>query len=290
MSGIIASGTMPSALVVLGAAGAIGAGVVDAALESGRAVVAVGLDAAAHEALRARHPAARLVVADAAITSDAAAAALAAGLREGGIVVDGVVASLAGTHRCGRLIDEPADLLRRTLDQDLLPHLFAACHLLPLLRHDSGGYVLVGGAGGRYPWAGYGHCSIAAAALRMMARVLNDEAGRQGQRVQLLSIDAPVRAGATEEALALGRRALSMLEGASRGGAAIVDYAAPMTSQVIANAQPPAASSSPVPGRVAPAAAAAAAVPGRRDLRAARALLAAIASPMPPGSFQDEYC
>ena len=71
MSGIIASGTMPSALVVLGAAGAIGAGVVDAALESGRAVVAVGLDAAAHEALRARHPAARLVVADAAITSDA---------------------------------------------------------------------------------------------------------------------------------------------------------------------------------------------------------------------------
>ena len=287
MSGIIASGTMPSALVVLGAGGAIGGGVVEAALESGRAVVAVGLESGAHEALRARHPAARLVVAEPAISSDAAAAALAAGLRDSGIAVEGVVASLAGTHRCGRLIDEPADLLRRTLDEDLLPHLFAARHLLPLLRHDSGGYVLVGGAGGRYPWAGYGHCSIAAAALRMMARVLHDEAGRQGRRVQLLSLDAPMRAGASDQALALGRRALSMLDGAGPGATAIVDYTAPMTSQVIANAQPRAATSNPVSARATPGAAA---VPARRDLRAARALLAAIASPMPPGSFHDEYC
>lgn len=289
MSGIIASGTMPSALVVLGAAGAIGAGVVDAALESGRAVVAVGLDAAAHEALRARHPAARLVVADAAITSDAAAAALAAGLREGGIVVDGVVASLAGTHRCGRLIDEPADLLRRTLDQDLLPHLFAARHLLPLLRHDSGGYVLVGGAGGRYPWAGYGHCSIAAAALRMMARVLNDEAGRQGQRVQLLSMDAPLGHDAADAALALGRRALAMLDGArARFPAPIHDYPGSMTSGVIAKA-PPHGASSPVRDRRRRAAASGDVLPAR-DLHAARALLDAIASPTSPGNLHDEHC
>src|SRR5690606_38036561 len=167
------------------------------------------------------------------------------------------------------------------LDQDLLPHLFAARHLLPLLAPDSAGYVLVGGPGGRYPWAGYGHCSIAAAALRMMARVLHDEAGREGRRVQLLAMDAPV---ASDPALALAMR-----EAARVGGCQpIVDYAAPMTSEVIATAPVPASRSMhPPPSRR--AAGSSSLVPAR-DLRAARALLDAIAFPTSPGSLHDEHC
>ena len=79
------------------------------------------------------------------------------------------------------------------VEQLVAPGEVAARHLLPLLPRDgTSGYVLVGGPGGDYPWAGYGHCSIAAAALRMMVRVLHDEAAGQGVRVQLLALDAPV--------------------------------------------------------------------------------------------------
>lgn len=288
MSGIIDFGTMPRHLVVLGAGGAVGTGVVGAALDAGRAVVAVGMDEAAQRALRERHPRGSLTAIAAPVASDADAAALAARLRTLGAGIDGVVASLAGAHPCGRLLDEPAEVLQRTLDQDLLPHLFAARHLLPLLAGDSAGYVLVGGPGGRYPWAGYGHCSIAAAALRMMARVLHDEAGRQGQRVQLLSMDAPLGHDAAQAALALGRRALAMLDGA-RGtvSAPIHDYPGAMTSKVIANATTRGASSTAKGPRRDHAAAE---VLPARDLRAARALLDAIAYPTSPGSLHDEHC
>lgn len=289
MSGIIDSGTMPGALVVLGAGGTVGAGVVEAALDSGRTVVAIGMDAAARQALLADRPQARLTAIDAAVGSDADAAVLALRLRALRVRIDAVVASLAGTHPCGRLMDEPADVLQRTLDQDLLPHLFAARHLLPLLAADSAGYVLVGGPGGRYPWAGYGHCSIAAAALRMMARVLHDEAGRQGQRVQLLSMDAPFGADVAAEAVALGHRALAMLEAARRRyPAPIVDYAPSLTSGVIAS-DPVSTAPSPPRQRRRHTASPADVLPAR-DLRAARALLGAIEFPTSPGSFQDEHC
>ncbi|TWG90541.1 NAD(P)-dependent dehydrogenase (short-subunit alcohol dehydrogenase family) [Luteimonas sp. J16] len=256
-----------------------------AGLAAGRAVLAVGMDDATRQALSGRHPQGRLRALLAPVASDADAAALARRLRTPGLVVDGVVASLAGSHPCGRLIDEPAEVLQRTLDQDLLPHLFAARHLLPLLAEGSAGYVLIGGPGGRYPWAGYGHCSIAAAALRMMARVLHEEAGREGQRVQLLSMDAPVAAD-SPAALALGRRALAMLDEARHQcPAPIHDYAGEMTSAVIAGTPAAAASFHGIrahrttAGDVLPA----------RHMRSARALLDAIASPTSPGSVHDEY-
>lgn len=220
MTGIIENGTIRPALLVLGAGGEIGRGVVQAALDDGRAVVAVSHDADALQALRAAHPGASLRTVEASVASDGDAAELAARLRALRIGFDGVVASLVGQHACGRLIDQPANVLRRTLDEDLMPHLFAARHLFPLLPQDGAhGYVLIGGPGGNYPWAGYGHCSIAAAALRMMVRVLHDEAERHGLRVQLLTLDAPLGgkppaqdAAVHAKATAFGRRALAMLD------------------------------------------------------------------------------
>jgi len=287
VSGIIDFGTISRALVVLGAGGKVGRGVVGAALTAGHAVVAAGLDTDAAAELSAGAPQGRLLALPGTIASDADAAALAARLQRPGLSIEGVVASLAGSHPCGRLLDRPAEVLQRSLDQDLLPHLFAARHLLPLLGDDSAGYVLLGGPGGRYPWAGYGHCSIAAAALRMMARVLHDEAGRHGRRVQLLSMDAPLPANAADAsaaALALGRRALAMLAAARHaGGAAVVDYVAPLTSDVIDTAPVP-----PRPSRNGHAPATTQLLPAR-DLRAARALLDSIASPTPPGRHDEHH-
>lgn len=279
MSGIIEIGTIQPTTLVLGAAGDLGRGVVQALLEAGRPVLAVDADAGALEALRLAHPRAPLATLVATIASDADAASLAARVRaRAGAGIAGVVASIAGRHDCARLLDQPADALRRTLDEDLMPQLFAARHLLPLLPGDAAsGYVLIGGPGGDYPWAGYGHCSIAAAALRMMARVLHDEAAGQGVRVQLLALDAPVHTDANAaqagsawpKAIAVGRRALAMLD----------------------------AEHSPTPpvvglGTGTPRTAVAAQAPGRapsRHLRDARALLASIpALPLLPGRLPHE--
>ncbi|HJR73924.1 MAG TPA: SDR family oxidoreductase [Luteimonas sp.] len=227
---------MKSALIVLGATGVVGCGVVQAALDHGWPVVAVARDSEALDALRARHAGADLVTISAPIHVEADAVKLGERLRALGRPFGGVVATICGGSKRGRLLDQPADFLRRTLDEDLLPHLAAARHLLPLLAASDrgGGYVLIGGPGGEHPWAGYGHDSIAAAALRMLARVLHDEARAYPVRVQLLAVDSPLRTPANSKhacsqwpnALAVGQRALALLERSAAAPAhAVVRYA-----------------------------------------------------------------
>ncbi|WP_024892059.1 hypothetical protein [Luteimonas huabeiensis] len=228
-------------ILVLGTAGALGRGIVEAALEAGQPVLAVADDACALDALRRGHPGGPLHTRVARLASEPDAARLARRLRALGYRPRGVIAALGGEGACGRLLDQPADVLRRTLDEDLLPHLAAARHLFGLLpRETRPAYVLVGGPGASYPWAGYGHRSIAAAALRMLARVLHEEARREGVDVHLLSVDAPVRtpencAHASEawpQARAVGRRALALVDApaAARGRAVIPFVPRPLTS------------------------------------------------------------
>lgn len=275
MSGIIENGTIAPTLLVLGAGGKIGSAVMQAAVEAGWSVLAVDQDTAALEALQSRHPGAAVVAIPAAITSDADAARLAAQVHahaRAGIAA--VVASIGGRHHCARLLDQPADMLRDALDQDLMPQLFAARHLLPLLPRDgTSGYVLIGGPGGDYPWAGYGHCSIAAAALRMMVRVLHDEAAGQGVRVQLLALDAPVhtesntaQAGADwPKALAVGQRALAMLDTRRTPTPPVIDFRTDTPKATVTHDDAPV-----------------------RVLRDARALLASICSLPLPGCLPHE--
>lgn len=226
---------MKMPLVVLGATGGIGRGVVQAALEHGRPVIAVARDESRLQALRQCHPQADLSLVQGSVASDADGAALAAALRRLRRLPTDVVAGVCGASERGRLLDQPAAFLRRKLDEDLLPHLAAARHLLPLLAEADrgGGYVLIGGPGDEYPWAGYGHRSISAAALRMLARVLHDEARALSVRVQLLAVETPVRTEANHacacpgwpSALAVGRRALTLLDRAEPARA-VVSYAA----------------------------------------------------------------
>lgn len=214
---------MNGALLVLGGTGAVGRAVVTRALDAGRPVIAVARDTADLALLRAAHgDTAALRTLDATIASDADAADLAARVQAlPGAAPSGVVAAIRGDVERGRLLDAPADFLRRRLDEDLLPHLFAARHLLPLLAaQPKSGYVLVGGPGADQPWAGYGHHSVGASALRMLARVLHDEARTLPVRVQMLAIDSPVRTPANArhacdqwpEVDAIARRALELLD------------------------------------------------------------------------------
>ncbi len=102
-----------------------------------------------------------------------------------------VIAAIVPPAFRGRVLDQPVDALREALDQTLIAHAAAARHLLPLLKRcDRGGaYVMLGGPGGRAPWAGYGHRSVANAALRMLAETLHNEAMTQSLRLQLLCVE-----------------------------------------------------------------------------------------------------
>ncbi|HZH42501.1 MAG TPA: SDR family oxidoreductase, partial [Lysobacter sp.] len=185
------SGTIPAVLVV-GATGVVGLGVVAAALAAGHPVIAVARDRARLRALRRAHPDAALSLIPMAVDTDEHAASLARALRRRGRRLLGVVAALRGEPMRGRVLDQPAAALGCALECDLLPHLALARALLPQLAPGQG-YVLVGGPGDETPWIGYGHRSIAAAALRMLACVLHEEARAHGVRVQLLAIGSPVR-------------------------------------------------------------------------------------------------
>lgn len=214
---------MKAPVLVLGATGVIGRGIVQAAVEAATPVIAVARDPLELECLRTGHAGADLTVLPGSVAGDADGAQLAQALRELGRPLAGVVVAVSGSAGRGRLLDRPVEMLQRQLDEDLLPHLVAARHLLPLLSaaNRGGSYVLIGGPGSDLPWAGYGHRSVAAAAQRMLACVLHDEARALSVRVQLLSVDRPVcpeprRAHMCPQwptAIAIGRRALALIEG-----------------------------------------------------------------------------
>lgn len=215
------NGTIQRAIVVLGATGTVGRGVVRAALGRGRPVVAVARDRAALALLAQAHPAGDLAIVAGSVVDDAGSALLARDLRGLGRPLGGVVAAIAGPPARGRLLDQTASILCECIASDVVAHLAAARALLPLLSQSPGGaYVLVGGPGSTAPWAGYGHRSVAAASLRMLVRVLHDEARPLGVRVQLLSVDRPVARDGNASprwptADAIGLRALALLDQAA---------------------------------------------------------------------------
>ena len=213
-------GTMQAPLLVLGATGVVGQGVVRAAVEAGMPVIAVARDPAGLARLAARHAEAELVTLRGSIADDADSAALADRLRALQRPLAGVVVAVAGPAAArGRLLDQPSEALCAQLQRDVQPHLAAARHLLPLLAQAGrgAGYVLIGGPGSVLPWSGYAHRSVGAAALRMLAQALHDEALPLGVRVQLLSVDTPVRADDARAAASwptavdIGRQALALL-------------------------------------------------------------------------------
>jgi NAD(P)-dependent dehydrogenase (short-subunit alcohol dehydrogenase family) len=231
-----ASGTIRATVVVLGATSPIGRGAVAAAIASGTRVVAVAADRADLAGLKALHPASDLVTRHARFGTDAESARLAAWLRSEDRPIDGVIDALPAGPGRGLLIEQPTEALRDTLTADLLPHLSAARQLIPLLADARRGasYVLIGGPGSEGAWLNYGRRSIAAAALRMLAAVLHEEAQALDVRVQMLLLEAPVRgeSRAAHECPhwlsgdAIGVRALQLIErdGAGKPAHPVVYY------------------------------------------------------------------
>lgn len=228
---------MKPVLLVLGATGLAGRGVVAAAVAAGRPVVAVARRMDELLQLRAAHAAADLTILCGSVADEARSARLVKALRRLGRPLAGIVTSICNDCGRGRVLEQPVAALRAALDQNLLAHAAAARHLLPLLAQGgrAGRYVLIGGPDGEQPWAGYGHRAIVSASLRMLARVLHEEARSLAVRVQLLAVESPLRDGTNPAhagetwptAEAVGQRALQLIDQDDATPArAIVRYAA----------------------------------------------------------------
>lgn len=226
------NGTLVPEVLVLGGTGAVGQGVVGALLEAGSPVLVVGRDPARLAALRARfddEPALETLLGS--VGDDLSAGVLARRVSGRRRPLGAVVAALGGPYARGRVIDRPGDALLHTLQMDLMPHVHAVRHLLPLLSnpHPPRRYVMIGSPAALKPWAAHGDSSVTAAALRMYAQVVHQEAQAFGVRAQLLEVCAPVctpsnAANACIEwpsALLVGRRLVSLLDHCEENGAVV---------------------------------------------------------------------
>ncbi len=230
--------TLTPGALVMGASGNVGFGVVGALLEAGSPVLAVGREGPRMSAL-AEHfedePGLQLLYSPC-VHDDRGAARLADEIRERGRPLRAVFASMGTPLQSGRLLDRPASFLLEKLEADLIPHLAAARHLIPLLSESqtAANYVLIGGPYAERGWSGYGHASVTGAAVRMLTQVLHEEAQTLGVRVQLLSVDKPVctpenainACAEWPDALAVGRSAVALLARGGRATQSIVTWSA----------------------------------------------------------------
>lgn len=215
---------MAEHVVVLGGSGGIGREIVALLVARGHHVTAVARDAGRLQALTRRVAAAeRLALLPRPIASEMDAAFLVRALREQRRPVNAVVSAMGQRIGSGRLLDRTAPDLLRVLDREVVAPFVAARHLLPLVaesRPEGGRYLLLSGPMAACAWSGYGHVSVAAAALQMLTRVIREEAKELPVSVQQLQIGRPVRSETNADcacadwvgADAVARRVVEMLE------------------------------------------------------------------------------
>lgn len=209
-------------VLVLGATDGLGTGLVEAVLEAGYPVLAVGEDRELTEALRGRFAGrGRLSTLQGSVWTHADAAILAGALRELPLAPLVAIVNIPVTCERGRLLEQDTEFLERILRREVVPHMNAARHLLPLLAETGrcARYLVMGGPNGDTSWVGYGHHSVAAAATRMLVRALRRETTDTAVRVQQLVVGKPIRTEQNArcacpewpDALSVGRYAVQVL-------------------------------------------------------------------------------
>lgn len=181
---------MPSTVLVIGASGEVGEGIVGALLASGRRVVGAGRSRTGLDALAARlgHPDALSCITGS-LEGDAAAEALA--VSAGGI--SAVVVSVNSLREPSRLAEIDSTAMGELLKGDLLSHYAGIRCFLPRLPAD-GAFIGIGGGSADFILDGGVYMSMAQAALRNLYRGHAHERGEDRPALRELIV-ASVIAG-----------------------------------------------------------------------------------------------
>ena len=179
------------AILVVGAAGDVGKGIVAEALASGRNVVAAGRDAGRLAALAARHDSRQLACVAGDLASEAGAAKLWTAAEAAFGAVEAVVVSVNAPVRADPLAAWTAAELADCHAANVLTHFTAARTFLPRLP-EGGMLIGIGGGTADFIFPGMAPVSMAQAALRMLYRGLAKErkSGAQLRELMIVSMVA----------------------------------------------------------------------------------------------------
>lgn len=181
-------------VVVLGAGGQVGEGIVRVLVASGHEVAALSRDSA-ESALLAERVAGRFFTLDADLADEGATREARQRIDRHLGGYDHVVVCLGRWWDAGPLLEADLSDWTEGVHRDaLLAHLVAAqCFLPALLDRAESAYVLLNGGTARRVQEGCGLVHLAAAAQQMLQDVLAAENATRGVRINTLLIDAPVR-------------------------------------------------------------------------------------------------
>ena len=163
-------------VLVIGATGDVGQGIVNVLLRADYRVIAAsrGEERLRGLAQKLGFPTA-LRTLRGSVENEATAAALLAAVREGRDTLDVVITTVSAPSKSGVLLfDRSADNLTHVLRDTLITHFVAAKTFIPAIAK-GGVYLSIGGGLADYVRPGFGHHSMAQAALRMMLRTLAAE-------------------------------------------------------------------------------------------------------------------
>ncbi|HWQ37601.1 MAG TPA: SDR family oxidoreductase [Burkholderiales bacterium] len=177
-------------VVIIGATGGVGEGLVEEFLEAGANVIATSRSPEKLEELRSRlgSPAALKGVTGGA-GSEEEAARLARDVSGVSATIDGAIASIGSWWQGPPLLQTALHDFDAVIAQRLTSHFLAAKAIVPLiLKKPAGFYFLIGGASAEIPIPNSGPVSIAGAGQAMLTRVLRAEAKGQPIRIQELMV------------------------------------------------------------------------------------------------------
>jgi NAD(P)-dependent dehydrogenase (short-subunit alcohol dehydrogenase family) len=187
-------------LLVAGATGDVGQGIVEAALQSGWRVVGAARDPAKLAALAAVHSGAELKTVRGDLSTEDGAQALWAAAQSCFAGIEAVVVAVNAPNVARPVLEWRADDLRGVLDSNLMTHFIAAKTFIPRLL-DTGTYVGIGGGAADFVIPGMGQLSMVQAGLRMMYKAIARERRGQGPAIRELLIASMVN-GASKRAIA----------------------------------------------------------------------------------------
>jgi len=177
-------------IVVLGAAGGVGEGIVDEFLRAGARVLAVSrTDAKLNQLADRLGRPSGLALMVGSVGSEDEASTLVLSAKRSSPRIDGVVASIGSWWQGPPLTKTPLADWNAVLAERLTSHFLAAKHFIPVVAETRGGFYLsIGGSTAEVPVPNSGPVSVASAAQVMLTKVLRAEAGDSPLRIQELMI------------------------------------------------------------------------------------------------------